>query len=234
MKVYFLCGSIKRFILYGNEKWEWTERGLVVTLKGEDLNASGQVARQQESCLRAVHRQEWLHDGQHCLHKSKPILCSLRGAPQNDLMGIDKIMNASQKKKRKEKGNTIVWSDGDFKQSISVTCCTAAAWRSLSSQSCIWSVPTDKLEAEIRLYFYFWQLPLTLQRTQSSPGLRDWPMLWCHTWVFKGLRNWGATKKECFEGCGEKGQLGNRGLVELNINRDRIRRVNTYPLHTPA
>lgn len=40
-----------------------TERGLVVLLKGEGLNAAGQVARQQESCLRAVHCQEWLHDG---------------------------------------------------------------------------------------------------------------------------------------------------------------------------
>lgn len=33
MKANFLCGSIKRFIQYGNEKWEWTERGLVVPLK---------------------------------------------------------------------------------------------------------------------------------------------------------------------------------------------------------
>lgn len=42
---------------------ERTERGLVVPLKGEGLNAAGQVARQQQSRLRAVHCQIQLHDG---------------------------------------------------------------------------------------------------------------------------------------------------------------------------
>lgn len=76
-----------------NEKWEWTQPGLVVLLKREDLNATGQVARQQESCLRAVHGQERLHDGPHCLWMWT--VPSSRGV-LTDLRWTDKIMNVSQ------------------------------------------------------------------------------------------------------------------------------------------
>lgn len=62
--------------------------------KGADLTVAGQVAMQQESCLRAVHHQEWLHDGQPRLHKCELVLFSLSRGVLNDLGGHDKIMNA--------------------------------------------------------------------------------------------------------------------------------------------
>lgn len=73
---------------------------------------TGQVAMQQESCLRAAHHQEWLQDDQPRLHKCELVLFSLSWGVLNDLGWHDKIMKMQKQ-----------WQSGE--EATSTTSCTA-------------------------------------------------------------------------------------------------------------
>lgn len=107
MKANFLCGSINRFIQYGNEKWEWTEWGLVVRSKGRIWTLPVRLPGNKS------------HVSVQCIVKSGCAMANAVFINLNQFRAVvrdpdesrwnDKIMNASQNNEK-----TIVWRRGGF------------------------------------------------------------------------------------------------------------------------